>query len=443
MTPNQLINKSYLLYLLLFLFFLIFNGEYFPAYYNAGLQLQMLVCGFLFSKIALSTSLLSATWICIFSFQLISTICMRLVNIEFFYDWLGYNPIDAEYYRSIAEHFQNKDLTSLFSWFNNNLQFDDFGYPFFLVLTTSIFGFDYGLQVMVFINTLFILWGSKYLYRLSCFFTNQHSAKLVAILWGMMPFAVYTSAAGLKENFFVFFIIGAFYFYFKYKFVHKFQYLILSIIFALVTAFFRIPIAYMVIASFIVSKLFSSHFFRKHQNKIIIILIIIGIISFRFFASYIMQQRDLDFDQMSEIQDNKLQKNGGTIAVITNIIAALIGPFPSYIATTEKINYITLYSFSPFLKMLLSYFALYAVFKTLKQKQTILMPIIVFWALNSIMLIFTFFTLHDRYQWMHIPFVLLLAIIGIQKYYTIRHKIKYDKLYLFITIILIIFFNYR
>lgn len=82
---------------------------------------------------------------------------------------------------------------------------------------------------------------------------------------------------------------------------------------------------------------------------------------------------------------------------------------------TARNNYITLYSFGTMMKMMLSGFYIYGVIRIIKEKDLFFYPLLIFIFLHSIMLIMTFFTLHDRYQWVQIPFVLLISLYGYNK----------------------------
>lgn len=132
-------------------------------------------------------------------------------------------------------------------------------------------------------------------------------------------------------------------------------------------------------------------------------------LSFLFVLSYLIFGVIVDFIgglrgnvSMETIQmgiNAKISENGGIIAKMTNFLAILIGPFPCFVADRMKVNYITLYSFGTMMKMMLSGFYIYGVIRIIKEKDLFFYPLLIFIFLHSIMLIMTFFTLHDRYQW--------------------------------------------
>lgn len=441
MTPNQLLSKSYLLYFTLFIFFFIFKNEEFPSYHYTTSMLVMLFCGLTFSKIALNDKHIHTSIRLIFAFHLISASVMRIINTYYFDNPLGADPIDAEFYRTIAQYLQGQNMTDSINWLSKNLTLDDIGYPIVLSFFSKPFGVEFGLQLMIIVNSILITLGSKFLYSIATTFLNQEYAKLATLLWGMMPFSVYTTAYGLKENIFVFTIICAFYFYYLFLRRHNILHFSLCIISVLCVLLFRIPTAYILALSLGLGLLFRLKKIQRNQNLILLCITILSFVSFQILATHILEQRNMTFEGIINAQEDKTSTHGGAIAIFTNYIAALIGPFPNFISHNEQVNF--LWNLTPFLKMFISYFALYGAFLLLKEKETIFMPLIMFWLLNTIMLIFTFMTLHDRFQWMHIPCVLILSAIGLYKYNQKKRNKIFVTMYMCTIIAIIILFNYR
>ena len=86
---------------------------------------------------------------------------------------------------------------------------------------------------------------------------------------------------------------------------------------------------------------------------------------------------------------------------------------------------------------------IYGIFMAFRNKHFELMGVSLFWFLNNFMLVFTLFAQHDRYQWPHMPFTIILAIYGLICWREERHILKWDKLYLLFAILIILIFNYR
>ena len=65
-------------------------------------------------------------------------------------------------------------------------------------------------------NVLFIIVGAHFLYKLSRYFADDYCANSICFLWGIMPFSVYTSSVGLKENYMVFCVIISVYYLYEF-----------------------------------------------------------------------------------------------------------------------------------------------------------------------------------------------------------------------------------
>ena len=204
---EKLINKLYGTYLFLFVFFFLFRTDYFPNVYNSFMQLFMLGFSYLLIRLSLHKKTI---WIPIVVFQVVSSILMRFFNFEMSGSWLGSEAVDAEFYRSLGNQTDSMNLSSFIQYMAlNDMDIDDFGFPIIVYISNAIFG-SFGIHMLLLLNCVSILIGSIYLYKLSLRFVDQYSAKVMALFWGMMPFSVYISAAGLKENFFALFVILSF-----------------------------------------------------------------------------------------------------------------------------------------------------------------------------------------------------------------------------------------
>lgn len=421
--------------------FLVIKKSYSPAWYDIVLQLFYLLTGyyFLFSyKIGINIK--SIFWK-IFVYQLIGSILMQIINFSVYGDLYGYNPIDADLYRDYGYLFKDKTLIeALVILFLNGSTIDDFGYPIIVYFSTILMG-DNFLYFLVILNAIVIAAGSSWLFKLSSIFVPNLNAYFVALLWGIMPYAIYTTGCGLKENFFVFFVILSIYYLYQYIKNKHYYNLLLFVLFSFFVLLFRLVLGYALILSFLIYIVFNLKIVRQNYKKFIILSVIISVLSFKVLTDYILDQRGYEYDALA---DNTEEKVGGLVGYLTNYIAGFIGPFPNFVSKSpEKLTYITRYSFTPFFKMMISFYFWYALYDIIKNKKIIFFPMIALYVVNIIMLIFTFFTLHDRYQWPHIPVFILLSSYGfMQAMHQKRIKRLYS-LYVFVVLCMIIIFNLR
>ena len=158
-----------------------------------------------------------------------------------------------------------------------------------------------------------------------------------------------------------------------------------------------------------------------------------------------MRGGDGDAEQFLGVLDRKTEATGGAIGAVTNVVAALIGPFVSIVSTSiGKANYITLDSFGTMIKMMLSLGFVYGLYKIFRDKVVSLFPIALFVVLHIVMLIFTFYTLHVRFQWPHMPFVFLIAIYGLKRMQDSKlQKFKIQQVYALAVVGVIVLYNLR
>ena len=165
--------------------------------------------------------------------------------------------------------------------------------------------------------------------------------------------------------------------------------------------------------------------------------------AFPLITNAVLVQRGYDYESVSSMQEARTEATGGAVARVTNVVAGFVGPIPNFVADDYfKRTYITRYSFTPFFKMIISFFFLYGFIALVKKKRTVLFPFYVFILLNIIMMIFTFYTLHDRYHWPAIPLFFIVSAWGYQEYIGL-HRSKFYTCYSLGVILLILLFNLR
>jgi hypothetical protein len=148
-------------------------------------------------------------------------------------------------------------------------------------------------------------------------------------------------------------------------------------------------------------------------------------------------------DFLEILVDRKVRRQGN-MTFIMNYLASVVGPLPNLISDDiVKRNFITLYSFSSLCKVFYSFFFIYGVYGIFKKKHYELIGVFIFWLLDTAMLDLTLFAQHDRYQWSHIPFTIILAIYGLKCWKENRHILSWDRWYMVIAFLIIIIFNLR
>lgn len=443
---TTIIYKLCILYIIFFIFFLLVSNSVFPAWYDSLLQLSMLLIGAALIIMLIKTKVGRGTWFLIFVYHVLFAFLMRSIDVAVYNNPLGAYAVDSVFYQYCGEHYANYPIGSLFQYLTyNGFSIDDFGYPIIMWIGYHFFG-GHGLNAIIFFNGFVIALGSYYLYRLSLNFVGHAYAKLVALLWGIMPFAIYTSSAGLKENFFAFCVICVFYFFYQYVYQKKKASIVYCIIFLLSLFLFRLAAGYFAILSIISYYVLQPNFVRRHLKSFIFIVLVCIVPLFPIITSSVLKQRGYDYESISASKDTKTEATGGVVASVTNVVAGFIGPIPNFIANDPvKHTYITRYSYTPFIKIIISFFFLYGLYFIVKKRQDLgIVPLFIFIILNMIMMIFTFYTLHDRYHWPAIPLFLIVSAWGYTKACEWGGRtLRMYKFYVIGVMLLIVVFNFR
>ena len=450
MTPilstRNIIGRINLFYLLLFVLFFVLKHAAFPAWYDAIQQLAMLVVGWGVAVLLIKTKAGIGTWLFLFIYHVAFAFLMRGVDVAVYGDPLGYSAADARFYMYCGEHYGNLPLSDLLSQLSlDGYMLDDFGYPIIVWLSYHLFGSAYGLNAVIFLNGVVIASGSYYLYRLSLYFLPLSYAKLVAIIWGMMPFAIFTSAAGLKENFFAFFVVVTFYAFYSFLKHRNVLYLFVCLLALSCTFLFRLAIGYFAILSLLSYYFVNSRFVRRHIKLCVVLILLASCVFFPVVTRSVLQQRGYEYEAQTEGVAERTAETGGLIAVVTNVVSGFVGPIPNIVASdAQKRTYITRYSYTPFLKIVISYFFLCGLYRIVKRRETCITPFFVFVVLNVVMMIFTFFSMHDRYHWPAIPLFLVIAAWGyVRTAESLHWRTALYKTYLLGVVLLILMFNFR
>lgn len=443
--------KSYFfLYAGLMIFFGVVAGSYFPDNKILIFQCSMVVSICLCYYPLLSKRLRFSVFLpllCLFQFLWI--ICFRYFNVAHFNNPLGYNPIDSLFYHDIGRRFvlQGYSIWSLPSFLSKNTQgVDDWGFSGIVSLFYKVFGINTGINALAISNVICITLSAYLLYLLAKNFTTEFYARSICFLWAILPFGLYTASVGLKENFMVFMVIAAVYYVYSFMKRPSLKAFVLFAFFASMLLLFRTAIFFMLLLTFMFAAL---SLLPGFAHKINLWMILLAVLAFIFFAAavdYIADIRgNVNSESLGQKTETIAEQQSLLVVILTNLSANFIGPFPSFISDPYKVNYITLYNFGAFIKIMLSFYYLYGIFFIIKHKIVYFYPMLIFIALHSLMLIITFYSLHDRFQWPQIPFVLFLSLFGFQAYWQHQGK-KWPILptaYSFVMILLIIFYNLR
>lgn len=441
-TPKQIINKIFLIYFLSFFLFLVISFDTFPPAHLAFIQLLMWGLGYVIAQWMIKQSRLYV--FPIFCFQSISVFFLTIINIYAYNDPLGYDPHDALAYREFGELFGDKPYEIFFANLVYRLRsFDDWGFPSLVWALYHVFG-SYAWIALLVLNVVVITAGSVTLYKLSLLFVDEKFARLLSVLWGVMPFAVCTATGGLKENFFAFFAINAFYYLYRCLYDRGKRNVVLLLFYIILMFFFRIATGLCMLLCLFVAICLKFKIIKNNIKKITILGVVISALLLPIVFNRLSEYRGVTYESVTASADVKAESAGGAAAILMNVVSGFVGPFPNFVSKDEdKNNYITRYSFSALLKMIISFFFISVAFIIFRPNNLFAIPLYLFVLLDILMIIFTFFALNMRFHWPHMPLFFLLSVWG---YRNINKESLFYHLYspyLILSALIILLYNLR
>ena len=430
-------------YLLFFILFFFAQGNRLPD--SSIVFMQMLGMGFLvFFSLLYDKQSIYKTILVVAMFQLICCFGLRYFNMDYFNDPLGYRPADSLLYHRYASHI-DLSLVGYIKYLNVlEVKLDDMGFPIIAYFVYQLSGDPVnGIQLLVLFNVIAVAISSYYVYKISSLFFDKGVSCFAAFFWGTELYTVYTAAAGLKENFMVMFVVIAIYYIVRVKRHLYLRDIIRAVLFSLPILLFRTPVFYMLMGALAFLLLLRFPVVKRYFYVYILLIVVFAIIYTYQIIDELAVQQGYTYDFILDVAQDKA-RDQGKLTYVFNYIASVFGPFPNVIADDAiKRNYITLYSFSSMCKVFYSFFFVYAIYGIFKNRQYELRGIFIFWLLDTIMLDFTLFAQHDRYQWPHMPFTIIFAIYGLQCWKENRHVLRWDRWYMVFALLLIVVFNLR
>ena len=335
-------------------------------------------------------------------------------------DFLAFAAADSETYHYIADYISRgpiKDTLSRFPWYLAN---DDKGFVVYASLLYRIIPSNLILNLF---NIILNLATTVILYKLGRFILSDKGAFLTAIIYGVATYTVFYQASGLKETLMVFLTVGSLYYLIQSFEKGSLPLFLLGILFCVLVTFFRVPVAFFVLASLGVYLVFKK---KRHSilgPVIFIILVIIGMlfyVSFQEYLSrYLFSFMDVIFGKEAVFEHD--MRFAGAVAVISGIF----GPFPTLIPFPGKEN-ISILAGSLILKVLISAYFVVGTYFAYKARNAIALALGAFCLMEIGGLIYLLESFEFRLNFPHIGFFVLITIYGFEKLET--SQLKYQGL---------------
>jgi len=384
----------------------------------------------------------------IFNVSLYSIIFVILFNvISYFYNqnFFVFSEADAVTYHLSALDMSKDSLQAgIARYFFYGNTFDDLGAVLFITILYKIMASN------LFVNLIYLFSGvlaSFYMFRIGRKFMSHKYAFIAAFAYSVSSFVLWFHASGLKESILIFFIILSYDQYYEFIAKKKIINIVLLSSSLILITLFRPAISILILIS-----IFFSYFVSKKKSLGLIVLLFIFII-FTYSYVQILLLKFIGQDLNSLLERKEFE---GMIiislpfTIVTNILASLIGPFPTIIPNSSKVI-LSFYSVGLILKVLFSTVFWIGVYFAFKRRFFKLYPLIFFLIFEAFSLTFILEGLELRKSLPHF-FIFYLVAFWFLDYLnkedsfllvTKKKVVKLAKFSFFISFILIIIWNLR
>jgi hypothetical protein len=357
---------------------------------------------------------------------------------------VGARNNDAYADNSIAVQAMGKNIhfflntVKKFSQYHN----DDYGFVTICWLIFSVVGNELaGQYFLILCNALAMVLSTYYLYRLMLFLDIcKKYVCLFCTVYALFPYFILEIAIQGKQIFFSLFIIQAFYYMYKYKKNKKLYEMLISVLSAIVSFYFRSAISIILFMSFAILLMTN----RKNKKKVLLIIVFFSIISFFLLFilfSYLFSYLGINFIQFLTRQNGRVLRSISSpiLVWLLQIVAGFFGPFPNF----NRAGFVIMETSGALLKVFISLPLWIGVSKIIKSFNYKYYPIVVFVIINLFVLVIYNKTFDMRYQLVCFP--LMLPIIA-YTFQNVSRRITHGLLnygYILFSIGLILAFNNR
>jgi hypothetical protein len=386
----------------------------------------------------------------------------NIISYSFRGNWFVFNEADALQYHDLATLVlkTNYNIDEILKIGRaTNLDFADYGMIYY---TYFVYLFVESNLMVNFTFWVFNLFSAGFMFNIALNFIPKKYAYLCSMFFFTSSYISWFNSSGLKEPIMIFLILSSYSSFYKFLKTNLYNYLIWSILPILILFFFR-PIVFLFILFGYLSYFFMVSNVKKIFKTIIGVVGFVAIISSSFAISEYERYTGGSTSQMVETltTDEGMLKGGGLFFnYIVNILAALLGPFPTVYTdanfgvfkTITIDNRLVLSFYYPglFLKILLSTAFFTGFYYSLKTKNILLIPIVLFFTLEIIGLVFTLEVLEVRKNIPHFMWFYLFIFYGVylidEKKIFNRYKSIFstvNNLLLLFFLLIVIFWNLR
>lgn len=451
------INKKYLIFaVLLFLFFLPRTSSEFLAVYLINFITIIVYFLFLNNQLTRNVGYYTKRRLAFFVF-IYSLISVGIYNIISFYyrgNFFVFSEADALFYDSESRIMAGLNFFESIQYFLNTSSFEDLGAVLVISLLYNI------VDSNLFVNLFYVLIGvltALSLFRISKNFMSVKFSYLCSLTYATSSFVLWYHASGLKESFMVMLIVVFFDQFYQFYIKRKVWGLIYCIIPLIILLLFRPAIVFISIGAIGIGILLSKRITTFTLLSMILVFTMAIYLS-NFFSETSSRYLYGSNDELMEIKENSgMVKGSVEFTYLVNILAGSIGPMPTISSgvdddpATMKRVMLSFYSPGLIYRILLAIPFWLGILYIFVFKKVELYPLVLFYLLEMISLVYIMEALELRKSLPHFPIIYLITFWFLDKYnepdlcsIKIKHRIRrLINFFSVLFVLLIIYWNFK
>lgn len=382
----------------------------------------------------------------VFFYSLFFVILYKLFSYYYNSNFFVFSLGDAMTYHDGALEIISRPFVDGILYAIENWPYDDLG-AFILVSTLYRF-----IESNLILNFFYIVVGVITAFSIFSIAKNFISVKysfLCSLVYSTSSFVIWFHSSGLKESVMVLLIILFYDHYYTFLKLKTMKNLLLSVVFLLLLLLFRPALTFFCVASIGLGILF-----EKKITFSSILMIILGISSSLYLYSFITLTADRFLlggtDQIIASKDAEGMIIGGvSFTYAVNALAALLGPLPTVFSNTKL--FLIFISIGLIYRVFISTAFWIGVYYVIKNKVTLMYPLLLFIFMEMISLTYILEALEFRKSLPHIAFVFIISFWFLDKYdnrkafskferYRIKNVWNFTSILFFL---IIIYWNFR
>ncbi|MGK0254477.1 MAG: hypothetical protein ACI9OE_001978, partial [Mariniflexile sp.] len=319
----------------------------------------------------------------VFIYSLFVVVVLNVISYYYNQNYFVFSEADTVTYHRESLRMASKSFSDGMKGFLESYSFEDLGA---ILVISSLYQVIASNLMVNFFYVLIGVFSSLLIFRIGKKFMFPKYAYLCALAYATSSFVLWFHASGLKESVMIFLIILFFDQY--YQFIsRKKGYNIIFIFISLVSLLlFRPAITFLLLASVLLSFIFS-----KNKSPVLLMLsFIILVVSFNFFnqiENALLRFTGPNIETMIAGKESTgMVKGSLPFTYAVNALAGLIGPIPTVVSKEKAL--LSFFAVGLLFRVFFATFFWFGAYYAYKKKYYVLFPLIFFVLLESSSLVF-------------------------------------------------------